>query len=140
MAFDFALFVSNGGHRRCPAIEITAGKDHQSSVKVWLYEEFLSQEECKSLIDAHETHVKQMTLQKPIVCFDSLDTLRARLVALKRETIAERVSVGDFTAGTRCLNQTFSRQLEKWGLKWSFNTAFYQGESKFARTVSSSVH
>ena len=125
---------SNGGHRRCPAIEITAGKEHKSSVKVWLYEEFLSQDECKSLIDAHETHVKAMAKQKPIVCFDSVQTLRDRLVELKRDTFVELVSPRDFTAGTRCLNQTFSRQLEKWGLKWSYNTAFYQGESKFART------
>jgi hypothetical protein len=38
---------SNGGHRRCPAIEVKSGKDHGSSVKVWLYEEFLSDDESK---------------------------------------------------------------------------------------------
>ena len=38
---------SNGGHRRCPAIEVKSGKDHGSSVKVWLYEEFLSEDETK---------------------------------------------------------------------------------------------
>jgi hypothetical protein len=38
---------SNGGHRRCPAIEVKSGKNHGSSVNVWLYEEFLSEDEAK---------------------------------------------------------------------------------------------
>jgi hypothetical protein len=29
---------------------ITAGKEHKSSVKMWLYEEFFTQEECANLI------------------------------------------------------------------------------------------
>lgn len=60
MCFKF----SNGGHRRCPAIEINAGKEHGSSVKVWLYEEFLSKEECQQLIEAHESHLAEMKKQK----------------------------------------------------------------------------
>ena len=59
-------------------------------------------------------------------------TLKKNLVELNREKWAEQVSESDFTPSTLCLNQTFSRQLEKWGLKWSFSTAFYPGESKFA--------
>lgn len=55
---------SNGGHRRCPAIEVNAGKEHGSSVKVWLYEEFLSKEECQQLIEAHESHLTEMKKQK----------------------------------------------------------------------------
>jgi prolyl 4-hydroxylase len=124
---------SNGGHRRVPAIEVTPGKDHRSSVKVWLYEEFLSEEECKQLIEAHESHLKAMLQQKPIVCFDSVDTLKKNLQDLNRHSVAEQVSSSDFVEGTMCMNQTFSRQLEKWGLKWSFSTAFYPGESKFSK-------
>lgn len=131
---------SNGGHRRCPAIEINAGKEHGSSVKVWLYEEFFSKEECEQLIQAHETHLKETLKQKPIVCFDSLDTLKKNLVELERDKFADLVTEADFTEGTTCLNQTFSRQLEKWGLKWSFSTAFYPGESKFAAIFGKRIH
>lgn len=123
---------SNGGHRRVPASEIKPGKDHQSSVKIWLYEEFLSQEECEALIKVHENHLAELLKQKPIICFDSVETLRKNLNELKKESIAENITPLDFTQGTMCINQTFSRQLEKWGLKWSYSTAFYPGESKFA--------
>jgi len=123
---------SNGGHRRVPASEIKPGKEHSSSVKIWLYEEFLSPEECDSLIRAHETHLAETLKQKPIICFDSIETLRKNLNELKRENLAAKVTPLDFTQDTMCLNQTFSRQLEKWGLKWSYSTAFYPGESKFA--------
>ena len=73
-----------------------------------------------------------MLKQKPIICFDSIATLRKNLIEIKREKVAELVTPLDFTQGTTCINQTFSRQLEKWGLKWSFSTAFYPGESKFS--------
>lgn len=126
------LLLSNGGHRRVPPIEVKAGKEHMSSVKVWLFEEFLSQEECDQLIKAHEKHLAEYSKQKPIICFDSLDTLRQHLTDLNRQKWADVVDEETFTPGTTCLNQTFSRQLEKWGLKWSFSTAFYPGESKFS--------
>lgn len=124
---------SNGGHRRCPAIEVKPDKEHASSVKIWLYEEFLSTEECENLIKVHETHVQVMRKQKPIICFNSLDTLRRNLVDLNRLELSQTVTNSVFTEGTFCLNQTFSRQLEKWGLRWSYSTAFYPGESKFSR-------
>lgn len=48
-----------------PAIEINAGKaDHGSSVKVWLYEEFLTKEECEQLIKVHDSHVTEMKKNK----------------------------------------------------------------------------
>lgn len=62
-----------------------------------------------------------------------MSTLKKNLIDLNREKIAELVTPLDFTEGTMCLNQTFSRQLEKWGLKWSHSTAFYPGESKFSK-------
>ena len=125
--------ISNGGHRRVPAIEVKPANAHKSSVKVWLYEEFFSKEECEALIKVHEAHLEELLRQKPIICFDSESTLRKNLHDLKRANVAEQVSASDFVAGTFCLNQTFSRQLEKWGLKWSYSTAFYPGESKFSK-------
>jgi cytoskeletal protein RodZ len=118
---------SNGGHRRVPPIEVKDGKEHGSSVKLWLYEEFLSKEECEQLIQAHESHLNEFKKQRPIVCFDSVRTLKKHLADLNREKVADLVTPRDFIEGTMCLNQTFSRQLEKWGLKWSFSTAFYPG-------------
>ena len=125
-----------------PPIEIKHGKEHGGSVKAWLFEEFLSKEECENLIQAHESHLKEFRAQKPIICFDSLDTLRKSLVSLKRDKVAESIAATEaandkssstvFTERTMCLNQTFSRQLEKWGLKWSWSTSFYPGESKFS--------
>ena len=126
---------SNGGHRRVPALEVKAGKEHRSSVKMWLYEEFLTKEECENLIKAHESHLTEMLKQKPIICFDSVNTLRKNLIELQREKVAELVTPLDFIEGTMCINTTFSRQLEKWGLKWSYSTAFYPGESRFSKVL-----
>jgi hypothetical protein len=119
---------SNGGHRRVPPIEVKHGKEHGSSVKIWLFEEFLSKEECEQLIQVHDAHLKEFAKEKPIVCFDSVKTLKQHLIDLRREKVAELVTPLDLTEGTMCLNQTFSRQLQKWGLKWSFSTAFYPGK------------
>jgi prolyl 4-hydroxylase len=127
---------SNGGHRRVPAIELKAGKEYKSSTKVWLYEEFLSNEECDRLIKVHEEHLLRFAKEKPIVCFDSINILYRYLVELEKNNLAEIISPNDFTTGTTCINQTFSRQLEKWGLKWSYSTTFYQGESKFSEIFS----
>lgn len=49
-----------------PAIEVNAGKPHGSSVKVWVYEEFLSKEECQQLIQVHDTHVAEMKKHKVV--------------------------------------------------------------------------
>jgi prolyl 4-hydroxylase len=76
--------------------------------------------------------LKEYSTQNPIICYDSVKTLRTQLQSLKREKVADEITPNDFTSGTMCLNQTFSRQLQKWGLKWSYSTAFYPGESKFA--------
>lgn len=38
-----------------------------------------------------------------------------------------------FTAGTTCVNASFSQQLKDWFKdNWSYSTAFYPGESSFA--------
>lgn len=102
-------------------------------MKIWLYEEFLSKEESENLIKAHNSHLAKLKKQKPIICFNSISTLRKNLIELNHEKLSQTVSPLDFSQGTFCLNQTFSRQLEKWGLKWSFSTAFYPGESKFSK-------
>ncbi len=81
----------------------------------------------------HEAHLLDLLKQKPIICFDSINTLRQHLAELNRQKLSESITLNDFVHGTMCLNQTLSRQLEKWGLKWSYSTAFYPGESKFSK-------
>ena len=127
---------SKGGHRRVPAVAITAGKEHKSSVKMWLYEEFFTKEECENLIKVHDDHVRVLSSRKPIICFDSIKTLRKILNELDKSEIAQSVTPNDFIEGTRCINQSLSENLGKWGLKWSFTTAFYLGESKFSKVFS----
>jgi hypothetical protein len=127
---------SNGGHRRVPSVAITAGKDHKSSVKMWLYEEFFTQEECENLIKVHNDHVKVLSSRTPIICFDSIKTLRKSLNALGKSEMAENITPNDFIEGTRCINQSLSGNLKEWGLKWSYNTAFYYGESRFSKIFS----
>ncbi|CAF0823629.1 unnamed protein product [Adineta ricciae] len=129
---------SNGGHRRVPPIAIRAGKEHNSSVKHWLFEEFLSHDECINLIKVHKEHVKEMKKIDPIICFDSIQTLRKHLKDLRPDTEI-RVTPNDFTKGTTCMNETFSSMLKQWGLKWSYSTAFYHGESAFSKLLSARI-
>ncbi|KAH3717193.1 prolyl 4-hydroxylase subunit alpha-2-like [Dreissena polymorpha] len=116
--------------RRIPPMELLAQKEHNSSVRVWLFEEFLSNEECEGLIRVHDRHVQELSKDNPILCFDSIATLRKHLKNVK---IQINVSPRDFTQGTTCVNASFSGQLQDW-LKgnWSYSTAFYPGESRFA--------
>jgi len=44
-----------------------------------------------------------------------------------------------FSTGTTCINATFSSMLKQWGLKWSYSTAFYPGESSFSTLLSQRI-
>ncbi|ESP02232.1 hypothetical protein LOTGIDRAFT_172228 [Lottia gigantea] len=116
--------------RRVPAVELLPQKETNSSVKVYLFDEFLSEEEADGLIKAHDAHVKQASQNPPILCFDSVNTLQKHLKDAKKKI---RISPKDFTEGTTCVNQTFSAKLKKWlHGNWSYSTAFYPGESRFS--------
>jgi hypothetical protein len=41
--------------------------------------------------------------------------------------------------GTTCVNATLSSMLKQWGLKWSYSTAFYLGESTFSTILSKRI-
>ncbi len=64
----------------------------------WLFEEFLSHDECINLIKVHKEHVKKMQEIDPIICFDSIQTLRKHLKELKPNTEFS-VTPNDFTKG-----------------------------------------
>ncbi len=64
----------------------------------WLFEEFLSQDECKNLVKVHKEHVKKMKEIDPIICFDSIQTLRKHLKDLKPNNEVY-VTPNDFTKG-----------------------------------------
>jgi hypothetical protein len=89
----------------------------------------------------------------PIICFDSVQTLRKHLKDLKPNTHFD-VTPNDFTKGkksrflvfifwiflgTTCINATLSSMLKQWGLKWSYSTAFYLGESAFSTLLSKRI-
>jgi len=122
--------------RRIPAVELLHQKESNSSVRVHMFDEFLSEQECDGLIKAHDHHVANMDKQ-PILCFDSIATLRSHLKEAKKRV---KVTPNVFTPGTRCLNATFSTKLKTW-LKgnWSYSTAFYPGESKFSNNLAARI-
>ncbi|CAL1538796.1 unnamed protein product [Lymnaea stagnalis] len=124
------------GGRRIPPVELLAQKPTNSSVKVFLFDDFLSAEECAGLMRAHDSHVKALN-KTPILCFDSVETLRSHLKDVKKNI---RVTPNDFTPGTKCVNTSFSLQLTAW-LKgnWSYSTAFYPGESVFSKVAADRI-
>lgn len=104
-------------------------RNAESSVKVYVIDDFLTKEECNGLSTAHLSHVQKWNDQDPILCFSDIHTFRKYL---KDVDIKAEVTENDFTHGTNCLNETFSSRL-KGKLLWSFSTAFYPIESKFSQ-------
>lgn len=116
--------------RRIPPMELLPQKPNNSSVKIWLFEEFLSEEECDGLMRVHNKHVEDQSKDDPILCFDSVSTLRKHLKSAGKRML---VTPNVFTKGTTCVNASFSSQLKEWFKgNWSYSTAFYPGESRFA--------
>ena len=100
------MIFSNGGHRRSPAIEIQPSTpDPKSSIKIHLYEEFLSGSECDNLIKAHKSHIQNTHLasQSPRICFQSIEALRYQLTQLKQRSSSFKdeiiVSENEFAFG-----------------------------------------
>ncbi|XP_070210514.1 transcriptional regulator ATRX homolog isoform X2 [Littorina saxatilis] len=115
--------------RRIPPVELIPQKDTNSTVKVFLFNDFLSDAECDGLRRVHDKHVQEMNTQ-PLLCFDSISTLRKHLDDVRHKV---HVTPQDFVKGTKCLNETFSQQLGQWmSGNWSYSTAFYPGESRFS--------
>ncbi|KAH9496891.1 hypothetical protein Btru_010087 [Bulinus truncatus] len=124
------------GGRRIPPVELLHQKPSNSSVKVYLFDDFLSVQECDGLMRAHDSHVRAAN-KTPILCFDSVDTLRQHIKDAKKNI---QVTPNVFTPGTRCLNESFSLQLGAWMKgNWSLSTAFYPGESTFSKTAADRI-
>lgn len=103
-------------------------KNTNSSVRAYVIENFLSDFECDSLMRVHKKYLEIYSKNDPILCFDSIQTLKKNLKELK---LKYKVSSKDFTVGTTCLNESFSSRLKP-HFKWSHSTAFYPGENKFS--------
>ncbi|KAK6172121.1 hypothetical protein SNE40_018070 [Patella caerulea] len=124
--------------RRVPAVELLAQKPTNSSVKVYLFDEFLSEGEADGLMRAHDNHVAQASLYDPFICFDSIKTLRQHLKDARKKI---KVTPNDFIEGTTCVNASFSLKLKKWfNGNWSYSTAFYPGESPFSTVLENRIH
>ena len=61
-----------------------------------MFEEFLSEAECDGLIRVHNSHVAEQSKEDPILCFDSVSTLRKHLRSVGKKTL---VTPRDFTPG-----------------------------------------
>ena len=64
--------------------------------RVFLFNEFLSDAECDGLRRVHDKHVQSMA-SHPLLCFDSLRTLRKHLEDVSQDV---DVSPNDFVKGT----------------------------------------
>ena len=64
----------------------------------WLFDEFLSQDESRNLIKVHQEHVEKMKKIDPIICFDSIQTLRKHLTNLRPDETFS-LTPNDFTRG-----------------------------------------
>ena len=69
--------------------------------RVWLFEEFLSEQECEGLIRVHNKHVEDQSKLSPILCFDSVSTLRKHLKSVGKQHVS--VTPRDFTEGRSSL-------------------------------------
>lgn len=100
----------------------------KSSVHVYVADNFLSKRECDGLSDAHLNHVTSSSRHFPIVCFANTDTMTKHL---REVGYKYKAGLSDFTNGTLCINATFSQKIAP-KFKYSYSTAFYRSESKFA--------
>ena len=107
-----------------------------STVRAYVLENFLSTYECDSLVAIHDRHVSHISKVDPLICFDSLKTLKLNLKEIGLKRI--KVSREDFVEGTTCINETFSSSLKK-HMKWSYSTSFYPGESPFSLTLTKRI-
>ncbi len=103
-------------------------RNKQSSVHVYIADDFLSKTECDGLFGAHFGHVKSSSKKAPIVCFESLHTMNKHLDEIGYR---KKANLNDFTKGTWCINETFSKEIAP-KFKYSYSTGFYRSESKFA--------
>lgn len=64
--------------------------------RVFLYDEFLSEQECDGLMRAHDSHVKESSKINPLICFDTIETLRKHIKTARKKV---KVTPADFIPG-----------------------------------------
>ena len=107
----------------------------ESSVRVYIADNFLTERECDGLTAAHLSHVREASKKQPLVCFEGVQTMNKYL---KDINFRYTGSKSDFTPGTLCVNESFSKSLSK-RLHYSLSTAFYRGDSKFSEIFEEQV-
>jgi hypothetical protein len=65
--------------------------------RVYTFDDFLSAEECAGLMRVHDQHVQDSSKHDPILCFDSINTLRKHLKEAKKSKL--KVTPKIFTTG-----------------------------------------
>ncbi|PIK44985.1 hypothetical protein BSL78_18169 [Apostichopus japonicus] len=117
------------------AEELKPSKSHNSSVRVYKFENFLTERECNGLIQAHKRHVLEFSDVDPIFCCDDISTIEKNV---KDAGGKIAISAADLIPETTCLDTKHSEELKSI-LRWSYSTAFYPGESPFTRVFEERV-
>lgn len=119
----------NVAGRTVLGVELKPTKSHNSSVRVYKFDNFLTDRECNGLIQAHKRHAQEFSMVDPIFCFDHISTLKKHLRDAQKKL---KINESDYITGTYCLDTKFSAEMKTF-LKWSSSTAFYPGESPFTK-------
>nr|XP_006825421.1 PREDICTED: uncharacterized protein LOC102803100 [Saccoglossus kowalevskii] len=110
--------------------ELTGDQPNNSSVRLYLFDNFLSSAECFGLMNAHNNHVSAANGEiGPIICFSDAGSMRNYM---NEAGMTLQLTENDFSAGTTCVNATISNQIGQF-IKWSYSTSFYPGESVFSK-------
>ena len=64
---------------------------------MWLYDDFLSEQECDGLMRVHDSHVQMYSKHDPFICFSDIETLRKHLKAVQKSKV--KVTPRDFMPG-----------------------------------------
>ena len=79
--------------------------------------------------------MRETSKKSPIVCFAGVQTMNNYFKDIDLKYVG---SASDFTSGTSCVNDSFSRSVSK-RLHFSRSTAFYRGDSKFSELFEQQV-
>lgn len=100
---------------------------------VFIFEKFLSDNECNNLRRVHDMHVHLMTKEDPILCFDSVKTLQLHLKSAGKDHI--EVSPLDFTTGykkhTDCIENSSDKRDRMATVIVYLDTVEKGGETRF---------
>ncbi|KAI3386608.1 hypothetical protein SNEBB_001513 [Seison nebaliae] len=115
------------GYRRCPPIKVGVKENVITKSEVYVFEEFLSEDESRKLIDAHKRHRKMVKDEPTEICYDNQQSLNVheKLLNVKFSGVSKNCLPGD-------LSKQIARKLMKNGTSLSHSTSFFYNENTFS--------